>query len=66
MIKTFGSLFAGHVDLDNEGLAGTPVNERWLSDDYLASVFPKSRSHRQADGPLRLRHLLARRAPLPA
>jgi alkanesulfonate monooxygenase SsuD/methylene tetrahydromethanopterin reductase-like flavin-dependent oxidoreductase (luciferase family) len=42
MIKTFGSLFAGHVDLDNEGLAGTPVNERWLSDDYLASVFPKA------------------------
>jgi alkanesulfonate monooxygenase SsuD/methylene tetrahydromethanopterin reductase-like flavin-dependent oxidoreductase (luciferase family) len=42
MIKTFGSLFAGHVDLDNEGRAGTPVNERWLSDDYLASVFPKA------------------------
>ena len=42
MIKTFGSLFAGHVDLDNEGLAGTPVNERWLSDEYLASVFPKT------------------------
>jgi alkanesulfonate monooxygenase SsuD/methylene tetrahydromethanopterin reductase-like flavin-dependent oxidoreductase (luciferase family) len=42
MIKTFGSLFAGHVDLDNEGLAGTPVNERWLSDEYLASVFPKA------------------------
>jgi alkanesulfonate monooxygenase SsuD/methylene tetrahydromethanopterin reductase-like flavin-dependent oxidoreductase (luciferase family) len=42
MIKTFGSLFAGHVDLDNEGLAGTPVNERWLSDDYLVSVFPKA------------------------
>jgi alkanesulfonate monooxygenase SsuD/methylene tetrahydromethanopterin reductase-like flavin-dependent oxidoreductase (luciferase family) len=42
MITTFGSLFAGHVDLDNEGLAGTPVNERWLSDDYLASVFPKA------------------------
>ncbi|HXJ77151.1 MAG TPA: LLM class flavin-dependent oxidoreductase [Candidatus Methylomirabilis sp.] len=42
MIKRFGSLFAGHVDLDNEGLDGTPVNDRWLSDEELAGVFPKS------------------------
>src|SRR4029453_10028510 len=42
MIKQFGSLFGGHVHLDNEGLAGRPVNERWLSDDYLVSVFPKA------------------------
>src|SRR3977135_3430249 len=42
MITRFGSLFAGHVDLDNEGLDGTPVNDRWLSDEYLATVFPKS------------------------
>ena len=36
MITRFGSLFAGHVDLDNEGLDGTPVNDRWLSDERLA------------------------------
>ena len=42
MITSFGSLFAGHVDLDNEGLDGTPANDRWLSDERLASVFPKS------------------------
>jgi alkanesulfonate monooxygenase SsuD/methylene tetrahydromethanopterin reductase-like flavin-dependent oxidoreductase (luciferase family) len=42
MITRFGSLYAGHVDLDNEGLDGTPVNARWLSDDHLATVFPKS------------------------
>ena len=42
MITSFGSLFAGHVDLDNEGLDGTPANDRWLSDEYLATVFPKS------------------------
>src|SRR2546430_6627624 len=42
MIKKFGSLFAGHVDLDHEGLEGTPVNERWLPDEYLATVFPKA------------------------
>ena len=42
MITKFGSLYAGHVDLDNLGLDGTPVNDRWLSDDHLASVFDKS------------------------
>jgi alkanesulfonate monooxygenase SsuD/methylene tetrahydromethanopterin reductase-like flavin-dependent oxidoreductase (luciferase family) len=42
MITRFGSLYAGHVDLDSEGLDGTPVNARWLSDDHLATVFPKS------------------------
>src|SRR4030081_1812992 len=42
MITRFGSLFAGHVDLDNEGLDGTAVNDRWLSDERLAEAFPKS------------------------
>jgi alkanesulfonate monooxygenase SsuD/methylene tetrahydromethanopterin reductase-like flavin-dependent oxidoreductase (luciferase family) len=42
MIKSFGSLFAGHVDLEHKGLDGTSVNERWLSDEYLATVFPKA------------------------
>ena len=42
MITKFGSLFAGHVDLDNLGLEGTPVNDRWLPDEQLASVFDKT------------------------
>lgn len=42
MITQFGSLYAGHVDLENIGLEGTPVNERWLSDAHLASVFEKA------------------------
>ena len=42
MITKFGSLFAGHVDLDNIGLDGTPVNERWLPDNQLAGVFDKT------------------------
>jgi alkanesulfonate monooxygenase SsuD/methylene tetrahydromethanopterin reductase-like flavin-dependent oxidoreductase (luciferase family) len=42
MITTFGSLYAGHVDLENLGLDGTPVNARWLSDAHLASVFEKA------------------------
>ena len=42
MITKFGTLFAGHVDLDNMGLDGTPVNDRWLDDGRLASVFDKT------------------------
>jgi alkanesulfonate monooxygenase SsuD/methylene tetrahydromethanopterin reductase-like flavin-dependent oxidoreductase (luciferase family) len=42
MITKFGSLYAGHVDLDNIGFEGTPVNERWLSDEHLVSVFDKA------------------------
>ena len=42
MISKFGTLFAGHVDLDDMGLDGTPVNARWLSDQHLASVFEKA------------------------
>ena len=42
MITKFGSLFAGHVDLDNLGFEGTPVNDRWLSDGHLATVFDKT------------------------
>ena len=42
MITRFGSLYAGHVDLDDIGFEGTPVNDRWLSDDHIATVFDKS------------------------
>lgn len=44
MITKFGTLFAGHVDLEDIGLAGTPVNDRWLPDDQLATVFEKAES----------------------
>jgi alkanesulfonate monooxygenase SsuD/methylene tetrahydromethanopterin reductase-like flavin-dependent oxidoreductase (luciferase family) len=42
MITSFGSLFAGHVDLDNLGLDGTRVNDRWLPDEQLVNVFDKT------------------------
>jgi alkanesulfonate monooxygenase SsuD/methylene tetrahydromethanopterin reductase-like flavin-dependent oxidoreductase (luciferase family) len=42
MITRFGSLFAGHVDLDDHGLAATPVNDRWLPNDRLLTVFDKA------------------------
>ena len=42
MITRFGTLFAGHVDLEDMGWAGTPVNDRWLPDEHLTTVFDKS------------------------
>src|SRR5438477_2386827 len=42
MITRFGSLFAGHVDLDDHGLDATPVNARWLSNERLLGVFDKA------------------------
>ena len=42
MITKFGSLYAGHVDLDDLGFDGTPANDRWLSDERLATVFDKA------------------------
>jgi alkanesulfonate monooxygenase SsuD/methylene tetrahydromethanopterin reductase-like flavin-dependent oxidoreductase (luciferase family) len=42
MIKRFGSLYAGHVDLDGHGFDATPVNERWLPDEQLVTAFDKA------------------------
>ena len=44
MITKFGSLFAGHVDLKDVGLDAPPVNERWLSDEHIATVFDKTQA----------------------
>src|SRR6266568_1437608 len=44
MITRFGSLFAGHVDLDDHGLDATPVNDRWLPNERLVTVFDKATS----------------------
>ena len=48
MITRFGTQFAGNVDFDDIGLEGTPVNERWLPDEQLATVFDKSKNIAQA------------------
>ena len=42
MITEFGSLYAGHLDMEDVGYGGIPVNERSFSDEELASVFPNS------------------------
>jgi len=42
MINRFGSLFAGHVDFEDIGLDATALNDRWLPDEHLATVFDKA------------------------
>lgn len=42
MITQFGTLYAGAVDLEDYGYEATPVNDRWLSDEHLATVFEKT------------------------
>jgi alkanesulfonate monooxygenase SsuD/methylene tetrahydromethanopterin reductase-like flavin-dependent oxidoreductase (luciferase family) len=42
MITRFGSLYAGAVDFDGHGLDAMPVNDRWLPDEQLATVFDKA------------------------
>src|SRR5437763_1132918 len=41
-ITKFDSLFAGHVDMDDVGYGGIPVNERRLPDEHLTTVFDKA------------------------
>ncbi len=38
MIEKFSILYAGHVNVDNLGYEGTPANDRFLSDEDLASA----------------------------
>jgi len=42
MIKRFGSLFAGHIDLGDMGQDATPANDRRYSNRELATVFDKA------------------------
>ena len=42
MITKFDSLFAGHVDMEDVGYGGTPVNDRSYPDEHLATAFEKS------------------------
>ena len=41
MITKFDSLFAGHVDMDNVGYAGTPVNDRLFPNEHLVTAYSK-------------------------
>ena len=46
MITKFDSLFAGHVDIENVGYGGVPVNDRRYSNEHLATVFDKAQAWR--------------------
>ena len=42
MITSFDTGYAGHVDMSNIGYAGTAVNDRSFSDEYLTTAFDKA------------------------
>jgi alkanesulfonate monooxygenase SsuD/methylene tetrahydromethanopterin reductase-like flavin-dependent oxidoreductase (luciferase family) len=47
MITKFDSLFAGHVDIEDVGYGGTPVNARRYPNEHLATVFDKAQAMAQ-------------------
>src|SRR5271167_2958057 len=47
MITKFDSLFAGHIDMENAGYGGTPVNDRRFPNERLATVFDKAEAMAQ-------------------
>lgn len=42
MITKFDSLYAGHIDLDNVGYGGTPINDRLYPNEKLAGALEKA------------------------
>jgi alkanesulfonate monooxygenase SsuD/methylene tetrahydromethanopterin reductase-like flavin-dependent oxidoreductase (luciferase family) len=47
MIKKFDSLYAGHVDMESVGYAGTAVNDRHFPNEHLATAFDKAQATAQ-------------------
>ena len=47
MAIRIGSFYVGHVDFDNVGLEGKPVNDRRYGNDYLTTVFDRFREMAQ-------------------
>jgi alkanesulfonate monooxygenase SsuD/methylene tetrahydromethanopterin reductase-like flavin-dependent oxidoreductase (luciferase family) len=43
MITKFDSLYAGHVDMNDIGYGGTPVNERRFPNSHLVTAYDKAR-----------------------
>ena len=38
MIRKFDAFYGGHVEIDNFGFSGIPIDDRWLSDEHLATA----------------------------
>ena len=66
MLKQFDSSYAGHIDLENVGYGGTPINDRRYPNKELATTLSKAEINGQADGQAGLRHFLDGRASFPA
>ncbi len=47
MITKFDSSYVGTVDMENLGYLGTPINDRWYSNDELAGALHKAVSYAQ-------------------
>ncbi len=48
MITKFDSTYAGHIDLENVGYAGTPVNDRFYPNEMLITALHKAEKTAQA------------------
>jgi len=46
MITKFDSLFAGHIDMDDVGYGGIPVNDRRFPNQHLATSSTRRRRWR--------------------
>jgi alkanesulfonate monooxygenase SsuD/methylene tetrahydromethanopterin reductase-like flavin-dependent oxidoreductase (luciferase family) len=44
MITKFDSLYAGHIDLDDVGYGGTPINDRLYPNEKLATALEKAQA----------------------
>src|ERR1051326_7221836 len=42
MLKQFDSSYAGHIDLENVGYGGTPINDRRYPNEQLATALSKA------------------------
>ncbi len=47
MITKFDSSYVGTVDMDDTGYTGTPINDRWYTDEQLAGVMYKAEAYAQ-------------------
>jgi alkanesulfonate monooxygenase SsuD/methylene tetrahydromethanopterin reductase-like flavin-dependent oxidoreductase (luciferase family) len=45
MLKYFDSSYVGTVDMENTGYLGTPINERWYSNEELAGALYKAETY---------------------
>ena len=45
MISKFDAFYGGHVEIEDFGFQGIPVDDRWLSDKHLSTALDLSLIH---------------------